>query len=491
MYAALLAELKFSPKPADLRRVQHTLVVFPRADALPKDLLGRELLKATLARRAEKITGLLESPVAAAGVDGGLYVWAMFDPGQTVFERDTLLRKAVCTLLEEHPAALAIELCGEASLRGAMAECAVHAAWVNGTPLPAQRKKANRPLKRILLCGWQGDLAALAARAAGNVLARQLSALPPNELTPGAYRQRIKKLARTEGWEVEEFDFAALQKMGAGAFVAVAQGSGEKDAAIVRLTYAPKRSRSRVALVGKGICFDTGGHNLKPAKYMAGMHEDMNGSAVALGLLLAATRQQLPLRLDVWLALAQNHLSPDAYKQGDIVRALDGTTIEVVHTDAEGRMVLADALTLAARGAGAGKPELIVDFATLTGDMITALGTRYGGVFASDAQLGADAIAAGVASGERVCLFPLDADYETELDSKVADIKQCSLDGEADHILAARFLKRFTDKCAWLHVDLSAANHEGGLGAVGSDTTGFGVAWGLELLRRRSAVASA
>lgn len=482
MRSELLAELKFSAKPAELRRVRHTLLVFPSADVAPADLPERALLLATLARRGEKLADLNKSPVSATGVDGALYVWAMFDQALSVFQRDTLLRKAVCVLLAEQPETLRIELCGDAALRAALAECAVYAAWVNGAPLPAQRKEPVKPLQRILLSGWQGDLSDVAARAAGNVLARQLTALPPNDLTPGVYRKRIKRLARAEGWTIEEFDFSRLRKMGAGAFVAVAQGSAEQDAAIVHLSYTPKRSRGRVALVGKGICFDTGGHNLKSAKYMAGMHEDMNGSAVALGLLLAVTRQKLPLSLDVWLAVAQNHLSPEAYKQGDIVRALNGTTIEVVHTDAEGRMVLADALTLATRDSS---PDLVIDFATLTGSMMYALGTRYGGVFASDTQLGSDAVAAGVASGERVCLFPHDDDYEADLDSKVADIKQCTLDGEADHILAARFLKHFVGEQPWLHVDLSAANCKGGLGAVASDLSGFGVAWGLALLKRR------
>lgn len=141
-------------------------------------------------------------------------------------------------------------------------------------------------------------------------------------------------------------------------------------------------------------------------------------------------------------------------------------------------MVLADTLALAARN----KPELMIDFATLTGSMTYALGTRYSGVFASSDELGAQAVAAGRASGERVCVFPQDADYEPALDSKVADIKQCTLDGEADHILAARFLGRFVGKTPWVHMDLSASNSSGGLGAVATDTTGFGVAWGLALL---------
>ena len=482
-----LATLKLSPKPADLQRVRHTLVIFPRAAALPESLLGRDLLLATLSRRKEKISDLTKSPVSAAGVDGGLYVWVAFDPEKSAFEQDTLLSKAVSILLEEHPETLAIELCGEPALRRSMAECAAYVVWVNGMPLPAQRKDVDPPLKRFFLCGWDGDLSAVEARAAGNVLTRYLTSLPPNDLTPAVYRKRIKRMARDEGWEIEEFDLARLQKMGAGAFLAVAQGSGEQDAAIVRVSYTPKRARGTVALVGKGICFDTGGHNLKSAKSMAGMHEDMNGSAVALGLLLAASRQKLPLRLDVWLAVAQNHLSPQAYKQGDIVRALNGTTIEVVHTDAEGRMVLADTLSLASKGV-VEKPDLIIDFATLTYDMIVALGTRYCGIFASDATLAHDAVAAGFSSGERICAFPFDADYETDLESKVADIKQCSLEGEADHILAACFLKRFVGDRPWLHVDLSAASNEDGLGAVASEQTGFGVGWGLELLKRRLTV---
>jgi leucyl aminopeptidase len=273
-----------------------------------------------------------------------------------------------------------------------------------------------------------------------------------------------------------------MRKMGAGAFCAVAQGSAERDmrdAAIVHLQYRHPQAKKTVALVGKGICFDTGGHNLKPARYMQGMHEDMNGSAVALGILLAATRAKLAVNIDCWMALAQNHLSPRAYKQNEVITALNGTTIEIVHTDAEGRMVLADTLTLAARG----KPDVMIDFATLTGSMHVALGSRYSGIFATSEALARDALAAGVTSGERVCAFPMDEDYDSALDSTIADVKQCTLDGEADHILAARLLQRFTDKRPWIHVDLSAHSCKGGLGAVGTDTNGFGVGWCLALLR--------
>lgn len=141
--------------------------------------------------------------------------------------------------------------------------------------------------------------------------------------------------------------------------------------------------------------------------------------------------------------------------------------------------MLADTLALAAKD----RPDLILDFATLTGSMATALGDRYSGIFANREKLLTQAIAAGKRSGERVNAFPLDADYEEALDSDIADIKQCTLEGEADHILAARFLMRFINDAPWLHMDLSASRCKGGLGAVETDVTGFGVAWGMELLR--------
>lgn len=305
--------------------------------------------------------------------------------------------------------------------------------------------------------------------------------LPPNVLTPATYRERIRALAKGAGWDIEEFDLKRLKKLKAGAFMAVSRGSGHQDAAIVRLSYKGQGAGGKVrpiALVGKGICFDTGGHNLKPARYMNNMHDDMNGSAVVLGILHAATRLKLPLRIDAWLAIAQNHLSPEAYTQNEVVKALNGTSIEIVHTDAEGRMVLADTLTLAARA----KPESIIDFATLTGSMAVAVGERMSGIIANRDDLAARAVAAGQTVGERVVAFPMPEDYDEELDSPVADVKQCTLQGEADHILAARFLQRFVADTPWLHVDLSASRCKGGLGAVGTDITGFGVGMGLELL---------
>ncbi len=473
---ALLSEAK-------LRRATHALLILPKiakGEALPQ-VAFVDALRAALKRRGKKAEDLAKTPIAVDLPHGALAVWLMLDTTQPAFEQQSAVRKGLQLLLAEKPADITIGVFGDGPQRRRAAELAMYSAWVNGVALP-QRKKKNdqKPLQCISLHGHRAadGYAGLRAQAAGNSLCRELTVLPPNELTPGAYRERIRKLAKHYGWQREEYDLKRLHKMGAGAFVAVAQGSAEPDAAIVRLRYRGKKTNKNIALVGKGICFDTGGHNLKPARYMQGMHEDMNGSAVALGILVAATEAKLPVNLDCWLALAQNHLSPGAYKQNDVVTALNGTTIEIVHTDAEGRMVLADTLTLAARA----KPDLIVDFATLTGSMHTALGDRYSGIFATSDELARQAVEAGVASGERVCAFPMDEDYDSALDSTIADVKQCTMEGGADHILAARLLQRFTGGHPWIHMDLSGSSCKGGLGAVASDVTGFGVGWGIELL---------
>lgn len=482
----MLARLEQNAAPlnaSEAGAASHLLIVLPAAKE-GNALAGvpfRDTLDAALRRRNKKLDELAKSPLATDLPHGALAAWTRLDPAQPAFEQHTVMRKALQPLLAEKPKEIAIAVFGDARFRRDAAARAVYGAWLNGTALPERKKKSESvPLERIRLHGHRDadGFGLLRAQALGNTLCRELTVLPPNELTPGAYRKRVAKLARKQGWSHEEYDMKRLRRLGAGAFVAVAQGSTEADAAIVRLRYRHSKAKRTLALVGKGICFDTGGHNLKTARYMHGMHEDMNGSAVALGILLAATEAKLRVNVDCWLAIAQNHLSPQAYKQNEVITALNGTTIEIVHTDAEGRMVLADALTLAARA----KPDLIVDFATLTGSMHVALGDRYSGIFATSDELARRAVAAGTASGERVWPFPLDDDYDTALESSIADVKQCTLEGDADHILGARLLKRFTENRPWIHMDLSGSSCKGGLGAVATDVTGFGVAWGVHLL---------
>ncbi|MCR4348130.1 MAG: leucyl aminopeptidase family protein [Sulfuricaulis sp.] len=411
---------------------------------------------------------------------------AGIDPASSAFELLTLARQLVAAHKAQKPGSIAVACFGLKPKDAERACEAVLAAILAANfSLPDYKSKPEKPakLREIHIYGHVApdDYARTIAEAKGNNLARYLTALPPNELTPGNYRRRVEKLAREYGWKTEFLDIRKLKTRGAGAFLAVAQGSPEPDAGILRLCYAPKKksSKSALALVGKGICFDTGGTNLKPARHMHGMHEDMEGSAVALGTLLALTELKVDFPIDAWLALAQNHIGPKAYKQNDVVKAANGKTIEVMHTDAEGRMVLADTLYFASRE----KPKLIVDFATLTGACVGALSTRMSGTLTNREKLVPVLIEAGNASGERVWPFPLPKDYEDALKSDIADIKQCTLDNDADHILAATFLKKFlVNDPDWVHVDLSAGNHKGGLAHIPTDTTGFGVRFTLNLL---------
>jgi len=403
------------------------------------------------------------------------------------FDLLSLARKLVAKALERNPASLGILLpeLSETQQAAAMDAllAAIHAACFQ-SPHYKLKPAESHKLKTVRAFGLKQkhDLKATLAAAEGNALARWLTLQPANRLTPTVYRSHVTGLAKREGWRLEFLDFKKLQALKAGAFLAVAQGSDPRDAGILHLTYKPVRATARtksVALVGKGICYDTGGVNLKSAKGMFGMHGDMQGSAVALGTLLALTRLKVPFQVDCWLAVSRNDIGPRAYTQNDVVTASNGVNIEVVHTDAEGRMVLTDTLAIA----GKGNPSIMLDYATLTGSCITALGTRYSGAFCNRDEHVSSVIAAGRASGERVWPFPVDADYDEALESSIADIKQCLIEGEADHIMAARLLSRFVPaNVPWIHVDLAAGEHKGGLAHIPTEVTGFGIRFTLNLL---------
>ncbi len=402
-----------------------------------------------------------------------------------MFKLLTTARKLVAGHRSFHPKELSLLVMGfDGEQTERLYEALISAALATTADLPGykQKKDRHKPLQQISIygCERQDGFARCFAMAEGNALARRLSMLPPNKLTPAAYRKEIEKLARVRRWRYTFYDVSELKKKKAGAFLAVCQGSPEADAGIVRLSYKPGNgSGPKLCLVGKGICYDTGGTNLKPAKFMFGMHEDMQGSAIALGTFLALSMLKVDFAMECWLALAMNHIGPRAYKPNDVVTACDGSSIEVVHTDAEGRMVLSDTLVLASGE----KPGLIIDYATLTGACVYSLGTAYSGVFSNRDEILPLLIEAGRDSGERVWPFPIDEDYDEALKSDIADIKQCALEGNADHILASRFLQRFIkNDTPWVHVDLSSSNRKGGLAHIPTDTTGFGIRFSLDLL---------
>jgi len=362
----------------------------------------------------------------------------------------------------------------------ALVAAALAAAFV----MPSYKTKDGKPaIKSIRVLGLADriDLGRVTAEAEGNNVARWLTAQPANKLDATSYTMLLKDLAADNDWQFRKLNVRELTKMGAGAFLAVAQGNADDSAAIVRLRYRPrgKTEKPALTLVGKGIIFDTGGTNLKPFTSMLNMHIDMGGSAVAVGTLVAASQMNLQQPIDCWLAITENRTGPTAYKSQDVVTALNGKTIQTIHTDAEGRMALADALVLASKD----KPKVILDYATLTGACMSAVTTRYSGVFTNRPNLHPVLKKAGRDSGERVWPFPIGKEFLEELKSETADLKQCSPNGGGDHILAASFLQEFVDdKCAWVHVDLSACSRKGGLGHIATEITGFGVRFSMNLI---------
>ena len=488
-----LATPKITESSANLNEKSteiYTDLIFlvPLATKIAEALPFADALQARLGRQQDKLSSSVPFVTDLPNKTGSRVALVAIDPKASTFDLLTLGRKlAQASGSRATQIAVACYGLDRASAERAC-EATLAALLAYRFAMPSYRSKSEKitPLREIHFYGHKSPdgFRRTVATAKGNNLARYLSALPPNKLTPALYRRQVEKIAKGYGWKSAFLDQKKLRAKGAGAFLAVAQGSPEPDAGILRLRYAPKKiagkkSARLLTLVGKGICFDTGGTNLKTAKGMYGMHEDMEGSAVALGTLLALSELKVDFAVECWLALAQNHIGPQAYKQNDVVTAANGTTIEIVHTDAEGRMVLADTLVLAS----AQKPQLIIDYATLTGACVQALSSRYSGVLTNRANWIEKLIAAGQASGERVWPFPLATDYGQELKSDIADTKQCTLGGEADHILAGLFLQKFiAHDPAWVHVDLSAGNHKGGLAHIPTDITGFGIRFTLNLL---------
>ena len=414
-----------------------------------------------------------------------LVVGGMIAASSSAFEQLTFARKLVASATDEKPGCLGICVHGfSADEQATIASNVVAAALAAGFTMPtykSKRKKAAVRSIRLIGLGNKLDLARVEAEAKGNNLARWLTAMPPNKLDAVNYADVVKALAKDNSWQYKRFSTKELEKKGAGAFLAVAQGNENDSACIIRLRYRPaaKNAACDISLVGKGIIFDTGGTNLKPFSSMLDMHGDMQGSAVALGTLLAISELGLNIAADCWLAITENRTGPEAYKSQDVVTAANGKTIQTIHTDAEGRMVLADTLVLASRE----KPGIIVDYATLTGSCVNAITTRYCGVFTNRAEWHPRLKRTGQLCGERVWPFPIGKEFLEELKSPVADLKQCSVKGLGDHILAGSFLAEFIENdTPWVHMDLSASDNEGGLGHVPTKVTGFGVRYTLSLM---------
>jgi leucyl aminopeptidase len=401
------------------------------------------------------------------------------------FELLTVSRKLVAAATTDKAGILGVLVAGfDAETTESIHNAVLAAALARSFNLPSFKSKAvpaSIGSVRLLGLAEKIDLQRTTAEAHGNNLARWLTTLPPNKLNAANFAAMVKDMAVNNGWKMTRHTTKGLTKIGAGAFLAVAQGNEDDSASIIHLRYRPaaKTTRPDVSLVGKGIIFDTGGTNLKPFASMLDMHGDMQGSAVALGTFLAISELKLPLAVDCWLAITENRTGPKAYKSQDVITAANGKTIQTIHTDAEGRMVLADTLTLASRK----KPKMMMDYATLTGSVVGAITTKYSGVFTNRANWHPRLKRTGQDCGERVWPFPIGKEFLADLKSDVADIMQCSPNASGDHILAASFLAEFIEHdTPWIHMDLAASNNKGGLGHVPTEVTGFGVRYTMSLL---------
>jgi leucyl aminopeptidase len=310
----------------------------------------------------------------------------------------------------------------------------------------------------------------------GVIMARELVNEPPNVLYPEEFADRASQL-RKLGVEVEVLDVKAMKKLGMGALLGVSQGSSRPGRTVVMRWNGGKRKDQPVAFIGKGVCFDTGGISIKPAGSMEDMKGDMGGAACVVGLMHALAARKAKVNAVGAIGLVENMPDGNAQRPGDIVKSMSGQTIEIINTDAEGRLVLADVLWYVATKF---KPKFMIDLATLTGAIMVALGTEYAGMFSNNDELVERLTKAGLATGERVWRMPLGPEYDKLIDSQFADMKNTG-GRHGGSITAAQFLQRFVDDTPWVHLDIAGT----AMGAPKSEVNqSWASGYGVRLLDR-------
>ena len=317
------------------------------------------------------------------------------------------------------------------------------------------------------------DQAKFNAIEEGTFYARDLVSEPGNVLHPDEYAKRINSLKKF-GLKINVYDEKKLKKLGMNTLLGVGQGS-IRGSYLVTMEWNGLKNKSRpLAFVGKGVCFDTGGISLKPAKFMEDMTYDMAGSAVVVGLMKNLALRKAKVNAVGVVGLVENMPGGNAQRPGDIVKSYSGKTVEILNTDAEGRLVLADAITYTEKKF---KPRFIIDLATLTGAIIVSLGSEYAGLFSNDDKLSKQLIEAGKNVEEKVWRMPLNKNYDKLIDSKNADMQNINYVGGAGSTTAAQFLQRFIlNKTPWAHLDIAGmafSKYGGALNSGGA--TGYGV----------------
>lgn len=332
---------------------------------------------------------------------------------------------------------------------------------------PAAGTRADRLTIHVDTIPSEQAARAIQAEADAAALVKDLVHTPAEWLAPQDLAERAQQAVENLPVSVEILNEGDLAERGFGGILGVGQGS-DRPPRVVRMEYAPANAQRHVALVGKGITFDTGGLSLKPAASMVGMKFDMAGAATVLGTIQAAAAMELPVHVTAWLCITDNMPSGRALRPGDVVRMLDGQSVEVLNTDAEGRLVLGDGLV----AASAENPDVIIDVATLTGAIGVALGNRHTGVMGSDDAVDAF-LAAANGTGELAWPLPLPEHMEEELDSPIADMRNAKIgDPLGGSLFAGLFLRRFVghvggnadaDRIPWIHLDIAySAEHKGG-----------------------------
>ena len=312
----------------------------------------------------------------------------------------------------------------------------------------------------------------------GVLMARDLVNEPANVLYPAEFARRTGVLKKA-GVAVEVFDVKAMEKLGMNALLGVGQGSAHGSRMVVMRWNGGKKGEAPVAFIGKGVCFDTGGISIKPAASMEDMKGDMAGAACVVGLMQALAARKARVNAVGLVGLVENMPDGNAQRPGDIVKSMSGQTIEIINTDAEGRLVLADVIWYAAQRF---KPKFMIDLATLTGAIIVALGQEYAGMFANNDELSARLTTAGEETGEKVWRMPLAAEYDKMIDSKFADVKNTGGSRWGGAITAAQFIKRFVDdKIPWAHLDIAGTGFDSRQNDVNRS---WGSGWGVRLLDR-------
>ncbi len=355
-------------------------------------------------------------------------------------------------------------------------ERVLHGATLKSYSFEIYKTKNDKNFTNIYLIGHNKNnklRTRLDALTAGIILTRDLVSEPGNILHPDEYVKRILKL-RKFGIKVTVYDKKKLKKMRCGALLGVGQGS-IRGSYLVTMEWKGASSKSKpLAFVGKGVCFDTGGISLKPAKFMEDMTYDMAGSAVVVGLMKNFALRKAKINTVGVVGLVENMPGGNAQRPGDIVKSYSGKTIEVLNTDAEGRLVLADALTFTEEKF---KPSLIIDLATLTGAIIVSLGSEYAGLFSNNDKLSKQLYEAGEKVEEKVWRMPLHKNYDKLINSKNADMQNINYVGGAGSTTAAQFLQRFIlNNTPWAHLDIAGMSFSKYAGALNSGgATGYGV----------------